>query len=252
VRAEAGKSVTGRIILDARREKDEIFISVQDDGAGMDTEAVRDRAVAAGLVHSDIAEDLPPSQLAAFVFQPGFSTATSVSEISGRGVGMDVVRATIESLGGTVEFTTVPGGGSTTTLIVPITAAVQRVLLLRLGDETVAIPIARVERVIEVNEQLIETNGREAFALVDDEPVPVIALAECIALPPRPLEQVVTLVLTDVRGERMALRVDKVVGQQQIYVKPVPELLSKVRALAGLTILGDGRPVFVLDQNQLA
>jgi two-component system chemotaxis sensor kinase CheA len=165
---------------------------------------------------------------------------------------MDVVRATIESLGGTVEFSTVRGGGSTTTLIVPITAAVQRVLLLQLGEETVAIPIARVERIIEVNEQLIETNGREAFALIDDEPVPVLALAECIAFPPRPSGAVVTLVLTDVRGERMALRVDKVVGQQQIYVKPVPELLTPVRALAGLTILGDGRPVFVLDQNQLS
>ena len=252
LRAEAGKSATGRITIDARREKDEIFISVKDDGAGMDTEAVRVRAVAAGLVHADIAEDLPPSQLAAFVFHPGFSTARSVSEISGRGVGMDVVRSTIESLGGTVEFTTVRGGGTTTTLIVPITAAVQRVLLLRLGDETVAIPISRVERIIEVDEQLIESNGREAFALVDDEPVPVITLAECIALPVQRLEAVVTLVLTDVRGERVALRVDKVVGQQQIYVKPVPELLSQVRALAGLTILGDGRPVFVLDQNQLA
>ncbi len=252
VRAEAGKTATGRIIIDARREKDEIFISVQDDGAGMDTEVVRARAVEAGLVHADIAEDLPPAQLAAFVFHPGFSTARSVSEISGRGVGMDVVRATIESLGGTVEFTTVRGGGSTTTLIVPITAAMQRVLLLRLGDETVAIPIARVERIIEVNGQLIETNGREAFALIDGEPVPVIALAERIALPPRPLEDVVTLVLIDVGGECMALRVDKVVGQQEIYVKPVPELLTQVRALAGLTILGDGRPVFVLDQNQLA
>ncbi len=251
VRAEAGKTATGRIIIDARREKDEIFISVQDDGAGMDTEVVRARAVEAGLVHADIAEDLPPAQLAAFLFHPGFSTARSVSEISGRGVGMDVVRATIESLGGTVEFTTVRGGGSTTTLIVPITAAVQRVLLLRLGDETVAIPIARVERIIEVNGQLIETNGREAFALIDDEPVPVIALAERIALPPRPLEGVVTLVLIDVGGECMALHVDKVVGQQQIYVKPVPELLTQVRALAGLTILGDARPVFVLDQNQL-
>jgi two-component system chemotaxis sensor kinase CheA len=218
----------------------------------MDLEAVRARAVEAGLVHRDIAEDLPADQLAAFVFHPGFSTAKSVSEISGRGVGMDAVRATIESLGGFVEFVTEQGRGTTTTLTVPITAAVQRVLLLGVDRQTVALPIARVERIIELPAQLIETSGRESFVLIDDDPVPVLGLAKNLALSPAQDEPVVTLVLTDVRGERVALHVDRVVGQQQIYVKPVPEILAPVRVLAGLTILGDGRPVFVLDPNQIA
>jgi two-component system chemotaxis sensor kinase CheA len=252
LRAAAGKPETGRIRIDARREKDSIHIAVSDDGAGMDLEAARRRAVAAGLVHPDLAPDLAPEQLAALAFHPGLSTAESVTEISGRGVGMDAVRATLESLGGSVEFATERGRGTVTTLTVPITAAVQRVLLVACAGETVAIPIARVERILEVPAALLEVSGGETFALVDGLPLPVLDLAARLARGPAPRAAVATLVLTDVRGERVALRVERVTGQQQIYVKPVPELLGHIRALAGLTILGDGRPVFVLDPNQLA
>jgi two-component system chemotaxis sensor kinase CheA len=251
-RLAAGKPETGRIRIDARREKDSIRISVADDGAGMDLEAARRRAVEAGIVHPDLAADLSPEQLAALAFRPGLSTAERVSEISGRGVGMDAVRATLESLGGTVEFATERGRGTVTQLVVPITAAVQRVLLVACAGETVALPIARVERILEVEAGQIERSGGDAFALVDGSPLPVLDLARRLVLPPAPPAPVVTLVLTDVRGERVAVHVERVTGQQQIYVKPVPELLARVRALAGLTILGDGRPVFVVDPNQLA
>jgi two-component system chemotaxis sensor kinase CheA len=251
-RARAGKPAVGRIAIEARREKDSIRIAVCDDGAGMRLEHVRNRAVEMGLVHPDIAADLPSHELAAFVFYPGFSTAASVSEISGRGVGMDAVRATIESLGGSVELLTQPGQGTTTTLVVPITAAVQRVLLLGLAREMLALPIARVERIVELPTRAIEYSGREAFVLIDDDPVPVFDLAARLSLGSVAERTVAILVITDVHGERVALHVDRVAGQQQIYVKPVPELLASVRALAGLTILGDGRPVFVLDPNQVA
>jgi two-component system chemotaxis sensor kinase CheA len=251
-RLAAGKPEAGRIRIDARREKDSIRISVADDGAGMDLEAARRRAVEAGIVHPDLAPDLSPEQLAALAFRPGLSTAERVTEVSGRGVGMDAVRATLESLGGTVEFATERGRGTVTQLVVPITAAVQRVLLVACAGETVALPIARVERILEVAAAEIERSGGDAFALVDGSPLPVLDLARRLVLAPAPPTPVVTLVLTDVRGERVAVHVERVTGQQQIYVKPVPELLARVRALAGLTILGDGRPVFVVDPNQLA
>jgi two-component system chemotaxis sensor kinase CheA len=120
------------------------------------------------------------------------------------------------------------------------------------GGETVALPISKVERIIEHPAAEIERSGGEAFALIGDELMPVLGLAERIALgAPTPRERV-TLVLTEIRGERVALQADRVVGQQQIYVKPVPEMLAGARALAGLTILGDGRPMFLLDLNQLA
>jgi two-component system chemotaxis sensor kinase CheA len=251
-RREAGKPPVGRIVIDARRERDTIRIAVGDDGAGMNLAALRERAVATGLVHRDVADDLPPEELAAFVFHPGFSTAAEVSEISGRGVGMDAVRSTLEALGGAVELATQEGRGTTTALVVPITAAVQRVLLLGVGGETVALPIARVERIVELPAQALERSGTEAFALVDGEPLPVLELGPRLCLGAAPERPLVTLVLVDVRGQRMALRVERLAGQQQIYVKPVPELLARVRALAGFTILGDGRPVFVIDPNQLA
>jgi two-component system chemotaxis sensor kinase CheA len=252
-REAARKPAVGRIEIDARREKDSIRISVRDDGAGMDLDAVRRRAVDKGLVHRDIAEDLPPHELAAFVFHPGFSTAERVSEISGRGVGMDAVRVTLESLGGEVELVTQRGVGTTVVLTVPITAAVQRVLLLGVASEAVALPIARVERIVELPAAAVETSGRESFVLIDGDPIPVLPVASQLALPAGESgAPVVTLVLTDVRGELVALRVDRVVGQQQIYVKPVPELLAPLRALSGLTILGDGRPIFVVDPNQVA
>jgi two-component system chemotaxis sensor kinase CheA len=252
-RAGSGKAEVGRIRIDARREKDSIRIAVSDDGAGMDLEAARRRAVATGLVHPDLAADLSPQQLAALAFHPGLSTAETVTEISGRGVGMDAVRATLESLGGAVEFATERGRGTVTTLTVPITAAVQRVLLVACAGELVALPIARVERILELPAAELETSGGEVFALVDGLPLPVLDLALRIGRGASAQRgPAATLVLSDVRGERVALRVDRVTGQQQIYVKPLPELLSRIRALAGLTILGDGRPVFVLDPNQLA
>ena len=251
VREGAGKNEVGQIMIDARRVKDSIRISIRDDGAGIDLDRVRERAIASGIVPADLAEDLAPEQLAALVFQPGVSTAESISELSGRGVGMDAVRATIESLGGQVEIATQRGRGTTITMVVPITAAVQRVLLLGVAGETVAIPVAKVERIIEVEARAIERSGNEAFTLVEDDPVAVFPLAEYLCLPPSEPRAQEVLILAEVRGELMAIKIDRVVGHQQIYVKPIPELLSGVRSLAGLTILGDGSPIFLLDLNQL-
>lgn len=251
-RRAAGKPEVGRLRVEARRQKDSICIEVHDDGRGIDLASVCERAIEAGLLHADLAAELPPEEIVAFVFHPGLSTAKSVSEVSGRGVGMDAVKATTESLGGSVELRTELGRGTTTTLVVPITAAVQRVLLVGIADQRVAIPIAKVERILEVPREAIEEAAGDSFALVDDEPIPVFSLAERLRIEsPGPEGSCVPIVLTEIRGERVALRVDRFEGQQEIYVKPVPALLASVRILAGLTVLEDGSPVFLLDMNQL-
>jgi two-component system chemotaxis sensor kinase CheA len=224
---------------------------VADDGRGIDLDSVRRRAVEAGILHADLAADLAPSDVAALVFRPGVSTATSVSEVSGRGVGMDAVKATIEGLGGRVELESRPGLGTTTTLLVPITAALQRVLLVELGTEQVAIPIAKVERVVEAELAAIEKSGHEAFTIVDDQPLLVIDLAARLGIAPGVRGPIVPLVLAELREQRVALLVDRLARQQEIYVKPLPRMLAGARGLAGLTVLGDGRPVFLLDVNQL-
>jgi two-component system chemotaxis sensor kinase CheA len=250
-RALAGKDPVGRLVVEARREKDSILIEVRDDGAGVDLDRVRERAVETGLLHPDLADDLPPEEIAAFVFRPGLSTAAVVSDISGRGVGMDAVRATIESLGGTVELRTERGVGTATTIAVPITAAVQRVLLVRVGDERVALPIVKVERILEIDSSAIERSGTECFVLIDDEPLLMIELSERFGAEPGADTGLALIVIAELRGERVGLRVDRFEGQQEIYVKPVPELLTSVKPLAGLTVLGDGSPVFLLDLNHL-
>jgi len=251
-RRAAGKPESGRLVIEARRQKDSIVIDVRDDGRGIDLDSVRRRAIEAGLLHADLAADLPPEEVVSFVFHPGLSTAHSVSEVSGRGVGMDAVKATVESLGGGVELRTERGRGTTTTLHVPITAAVQRVLLVGVAGERVAIPIAKVERILEVPAEAIEDAAGDCFALIEEEPLPVLDLSRQLRIETGESESVfVPLVLTDVRGERIALRVDRFEGQQEIYVKPVPELLAPVRILAGLTVLEDGSPVFLLDLNHL-
>jgi two-component system chemotaxis sensor kinase CheA len=249
-RKQAGKSESGALRIEATREKDAIRIAVSDDGAGMNLVALRERSVAAGLVHATLAEDLPPEELVELAFRPGLSTAASVSDISGRGVGMDAVRSTLESLGGAVWMETRPGAGTTAMLRVPIAAAVQRVLLVVLGGETVAIPISKVERIVELEPGAIEGSAGECFALIDEEPVLVLDLAQRLGWPTA-TNAVAPLVIADLRGERVALRVDKLAGQQDIYVKPLPALLASLRVLSGLTVLGDGRPVFLLDLNQL-
>jgi two-component system chemotaxis sensor kinase CheA len=251
-RSEAGKPAAGRVLIEARREKDHVSISVSDDGSGLDLDRLRRQAVEAGVIHPDLAEDLPPGELAALVFRPGLSTATEVSHVSGRGVGMDAVKASVEALGGRVELNSRPGLGTTTTLFVPLTAAVQRVLLVGLGVEVVAIPISKVERVVEVPLEAIEQAGSESFAVVDEEPILVIDLPSRAGLRDDELRPTVPLVLAQVREERVALRVDRLAGQQEIYVKPLPRLFAGLPALAGLTVLGDGNPVFLLDVNHLA
>jgi two-component system chemotaxis sensor kinase CheA len=250
-RREAGKPPAGRLVIDARRERDHVRISVSDDGRGIDLESVRRRAVEAGILHADLAADLAPADVAALVFRPGVSTAAAVSEVSGRGVGMDAVKATIEGLGGRVELESRPGLGTTTTLLVPITAALQRVLLVELGTEQIAIPIAKVERVVEAELAAIERSGHEAFTIVDDQPLLVVDLAARLGIEPGARGRIVPLVLAELREQRVALLVDRLDRQQEIYVKPLPRMLAAARGLAGLTVLGDGRPVFLLDVNQL-
>jgi two-component system chemotaxis sensor kinase CheA len=251
-RIQAGKPGTGSLVVEANRQKDSILIDIRDDGRGIDLESVRSRAVESGLLHPDLAVDLPPEEIAEFIFKPGLSTKSEVSDVSGRGVGMDAVKTAVESLGGSVQLQTQMGVGTTTTLVVPITAAVQRVLVVAIGNERVALPIGKVERILEVPSSSVENAGGESFTLIDDEPVLLIDLAEKLRVreatsPP----DMVPIVLSVLRGEPVALRVDGFIGQQEIYVKSVPELLVRLRVLSGLTLLDDGSPVFLIDLNHL-
>ncbi len=250
-RRRCGKPETGSIRIEARRERDGIEIAVIDDGAGLDTEAVRRRAVLAGLIPAHLAEDLPPGEIARLAFHPGLSTVDCVSELAGRGVGLDVVRTAVESLGGQVDLLSEPGRGTTALLRVPLAAAVQRVILVGVGDEVVAVPIGRVERIDEVESATIERVGREAFVPIDGLPLPLLDLAALLAIAPAAPGSRSLVLLAEVGGQRVALRFDHLLGQQDVFVKPVPPLLAGLRVLCGLTVGADGRPLFLIEPARL-
>ena len=249
-----GKAEVGRVVIDACREQDTIRISVRDDGAGMNLDAVRQRAVAAGLVHPDIAEDLATEQLAAFVFHPGLSTAETVSEISGRGVGMDAVRATLESLGGGVEITTEAGLGTCTTLTVPDHrgGAARPAARSRRRVRRAAHRARRAHRRghrrdgREQRQRGLRPGRRRAHAG---------AVAAGATRPRRPgagRTRRAGHPGAD-RGARRAGRgAGPTRGRSAADLREAGSRAARsVRALAGLTILGDGRPVFVLEPNHL-
>jgi two-component system chemotaxis sensor kinase CheA len=250
-RRRLGKPEVGSVRVEAKQDRDAIEIAVVDDGAGIDVEAVRRRAVAAGLLPADLAEDLPPGEVARLVFHPGLSTAKTVTELSGRGVGLDAVRTAIQSLGGQVDLLSESGRGTTALLRVPLSAAVQRVILVGVGSECVAIPIARIERIDEIDNAAIERAGREAFVPIDGIPIPLLELPGLLSIEPDPEGARTLVVLVEMAGQRTALRFDRLLGQGEVFVKPVPPLLAGVRALCGLTIGTDGRPVFLIEPARL-
>jgi len=251
LRREADKGATGRIRIEAQRDRDDVWLEVSDDGAGIDADAVREKAVAGGLLLADLAEDLPPEELVQLVFRPGLSTAASVSSLAGRGVGMDAVRSAVEALGGRVRLESRAGEGTRVRLRLPLSAAVQRVLVAGLGEERVALPIARVERVVEVEAAAIAEAGQEAFVELDGAPLPMLDLARTLALPAVERPARALLLLTRLDDQPTALRVDRLLGRLDAYVKPVPSLLSGVRALAGVTSDEDGHPVFLIEPGRL-
>ncbi len=250
-RRRLGKPETGLVRIEARRDRDAVEIVVSDDGAGVDIDAVRQRAVEAGLLLADLADDLPPADVARLAFQPGLSTAVVVSEVAGRGVGLDAVRAAIVALGGEVDLLSEPGRGTKVKLRVPLSAAVQRVVLIGIGEHCVAIPIGRIERIDEIDTSAIERAGREAFVLVDGIPLPLLELSELLAVSPAPEGARSLVLLAELQGQRTALRFDRLLGQEEVFVKPVPPLLAGLRVPSGWTLAADGRPIFLVEPTRL-
>ena len=247
-RKAAGKPAEGTIRLTAEHSGAHVLISVSDDGAGLDTEAIRSRAIEKGLISPDAA--MSEKDLFELILTPGFSTAKSISKVSGRGVGMDVVTSSIESFGGTVEIASVRGRGTTITLKLPLTLAIIDGLLVTISDEFFVIPLNAVVECIELSdEDRRHTHGRN-LARVREEIVPYIPLREAFALGGgKPsIEQVV---VTEVGERRIGFVVDKVVGQHQTVIKNMGKFLRHVDGVSGATIMGDGTVALIHDINKI-
>lgn len=247
-RLAAGKPASGKISLKVSRIKDQVEIAIVDDGKGMDQEAICAAAVSRGVVTEDKAAALSPREKLLLICQPGFSTAERVTEVSGRGVGMDVVKSTIHSMGGSLSITSSAGAGSNFVLTLPLTVAIVNVLLVSVGRLTLAVPITLVNRTLELRrEELANMEGRDFFFLGEDA-VPLISLRHCMQVhdDSEPCDNIHVL-LAEMEGNRIGFCVDRILGQQEIFVKPLAFPLSLLPGLTGATILGDGEIVFVLD-----
>jgi len=248
-RKRAGKSPTGRLTLVAARDRSAVVIRVTDDGKGIDRGRVLARAQEMGLVESGRSE-LTDDELFRLIGRPGFSTATKVTDISGRGVGIDAVHTRVRALGGTVDMKSAKGEGTSVTVRLPVTLAIVRSLLARIGDETYAIPMTHVNETVQVERDTIRhVKGREVLVLRDDV-LPVVHLRDVVRLPRRDGGggQVVVLEVAD---RRAGMVVDELTGQQEIVIKPFDAVKDGLSVFSGATILGDGVPALILDVSSL-
>jgi two-component system chemotaxis sensor kinase CheA len=252
VRARCGKPAAAEIRLDARYEGSEIWINVKDDGAGLDRERILAKAAEKGLIEGDPAA-MSDEDVWKLIFEPGFSTAEIVSETSGRGVGMDVVRKNIERIRGRVEIRTEPGAGTEFILKIPLTMAIIDGITLRAGGNFYSVPLGDILEFFKVAPaQLTETAGGEQTVNVRGSLLPLIALGEIFRVPGAtrdPLQGIVIVIHN--AGQRACLLIDEVVGNQQIVIKSLSEYLGKIEGISGCSILGDGTVSFIIDTGRL-
>jgi chemosensory pili system protein ChpA (sensor histidine kinase/response regulator) len=251
-RAAAGKERGGSITVSITQEGNEVGVEVRDDGAGLDLPRIRARAIERGLLAADATAS--DAELAQLIFAPGFSTAESVTELAGRGVGMDVVRAEVDAMGGRIETATRPGQGTAFRLLLPLTTAVTQVVMLRCGDLTVAVPSTLIEIVRRCKPDEIDRAYATAVYEVSDELVPFYWLGALLQAGQRaaPAGRSQPIVVIRSAAQRVALHVDEVVGNQEVVVKNVGPQLARLPGLAGVTLLPSGQVALIYNPVALA
>jgi two-component system chemotaxis sensor kinase CheA len=259
-RKAAGKPEEGVITLRAFHRSGRIVIEISDDGAGIDTDRVRSKAIERGLIGSD--SQLSKEQLQMLVFEPGFSTSEIVSDLSGRGVGMDVVKRNVEKLNGTVALASEKGHGSTVSIELPLTLAILEGLLVRVGDRTLVLPLLSVIETVPLsNEQIVRVAEQGEVVVIREQSIPLLRLSRFLGLPQETAstEQASEknanrrlAVIVESGHKKIGLVVDELLGQQQVVVKSLERNLRRVKGLMGATILGDGCVAPIVDVGGIA
>ncbi len=250
-RTAAGKPATGTIQLEARHRAGMLHITLADDGRGIDVERLRERAVAKGLVARAVADRLGELELLEFLFLPGFSTSERVTEISGRGVGLDVVQSMVKGVGGSVRVATQPGRRTVFTLQLPITMSVIRALLVEIAGEPYAFPLTRIDHILHVPQAAIRTvEGRQYFDR-DGTAIGLVLAAQILELAgPPPADPMPVVVVSD-RGQQFAMIVDAFLGERDLEVRPLDPRLGKVADINSASLLESGAPVLIVDVEDL-
>ncbi len=262
-RRAAGKPETGNIVLNAYHEGGHIIIEISDDGAGLDVEKLKAKAIEKELTTPAECESLSDQQIMLFIFKPGFSTAKEVNSVSGRGVGMDVVRTNIEKIGGTIDLRSERGKGTTVTIKVPLTLAIVSALIVECRGERFAVPqlsVIELVRASKHSESQIEMIKDAAVLRLRNRLLPLVDLGDCLYLPraegdeggPLDAESEAYIVVTQVGAYTFGIVVEQVFDTEEIVVKPVAPLLRDIAMFSGNTILGDGSVIMILDPNGIA
>jgi two-component system, chemotaxis family, sensor kinase CheA len=252
-RAAAGKAPTGSIHLDARYEGSEIWISVKDDGAGLNRGRILAKAVERGMIKSEGALGMPDKAVWALIFEPGFSTADKVTEVSGRGVGMDVVKKNLERIRGKVDIRTAPGEGTEFILKIPLTMAIIEGITVRAGGNFYSIPLGDILEFFKVSpSQLTVAERGEMAVALRGSVMPLVKLGEVFNIAGATLDPTQGIIIVvHSGGHNACILIDEVVGNQQIVVKSLSEYLGKVQGISGCSILGDGTVSFIIDTGKL-
>ncbi|MGC1769124.1 MAG: response regulator [Candidatus Acidiferrales bacterium] len=252
-RQRAGKSEKGRISVRAYHRGNHIFIEVEDDGRGIDYESARRRVVEMGAMSSVAADELTERELREFLFRPGFTTASSMTELAGRGVGLDVVRANVHALNGEIEVRSEPSKGACFTVKVPLTLIISQALFVRCGTSVFALPLAVVEEIRRLKPAEIEDVGGKLLTKVRDVVTEVVRLDLQLALPPlEPLNGYFHMVIVKVAGKQVGVVVEEVLGKDEIVIKNLGDYLRGVKLFPGTTIAPDGSLILLIDLNRLA
>lgn len=253
VRAERGKPETGTIRLNAFQEGNNVIIEVGDDGNGIDTEHVKEKAIERGLVTPEQAENLSQKEIIDFLFMPSFSMAKQITDISGRGVGLDVVKSNIEALGGDVEVKSVLGEGSTFTVRLPLTLAIIQALMVIIGDEKYAIALGSIVSIEDIPVTDIKYVEAKEVINMRGTVIPIIRLNQLLDIAPREEElESLTIVIISKGEKQVGLVVDDLMGQQEIVIKSLGSFIdNSTKIISGATILGDGEVALILDVNTL-
>ncbi len=253
VRTAAGKDATGSIIVALSQEGNEVGVEFRDDGAGLNLPRIREKGIALGMLDPNVAAT--DAELANLIFAPGFSTAETITELAGRGVGMDVVRSEVNAMGGRVETATAIGQGTSFKMILPLTTAVTQVVMLRCGDTQVAVPSTLVEVVRRATPAEVDEAYASGSYTMGDKPLQFFWLGALLQISARPAEsEARTLAIVVIRSaqQRIALHVDEVLGNQEVVVKNLGPQLSRLPGLAGITLLASGAIALIYNPVALA
>ena len=252
VRRERGKPEVGSIFLDAYQDGNNVVIEVRDDGNGIDTQAVRNKAIERGVITPEQAENMSEKDSIELLFNAGFSTAKVVSDVSGRGVGLDVVKSKIEALSGEVEVKSKLGEGSSWIIRLPLTLAIIQALMVDIGNEKYAISLGAIQTIEDIPPQDVKLVQAKEVIQLRDLVIPLIRLNEILDIESKkdPEENMVVVIVK--KGDKLAgLVVDELIGQQEIVIKPLGKYVSKCKIISGATVLGDGEVALILDANTL-